>query len=127
MMEVSGMKAARHAIILELIEKHEIETQEELAENGKYKYATVDRTEAGLKERFTRIFSQTVLSVTSAGNIIVLKTINGSANAAAEAIDFLKWTEIAGTLAGDNTIFLAVKDSKLIPELMKKIHSMMKS
>jgi transcriptional regulator of arginine metabolism len=150
------MKAARHAMILELIEKYEIETQEELGsylkehnyavtqatvsrdikelrlikaltESGKYKYATVDKTEAGLKDRFTRIFSQSVVSVTSAGNIIVIKTINGTANAAGEAIDFLKWSEIAGTLAGDNTIFVAVKDAKVIPDLMKRFHSMMKN
>lgn len=149
------MKAARHAMILELIEQFDIETQDELAEhlkqhsfnvtqatvsrdikelrlikalsdNGSYKYATVDKTEAGLQERFIRIFSQSVVSITSAGNIIVIKTITGSASAAAETVDTMKWNEIAGTIAGDNTIFIAVKDAKYVPEIIKRFQAMLK-
>ena len=149
------MKAARHAMILELIEQYNIETQDELAEHlrrhnyvvtqatvsrdikelrlikalsddGTYKYATVDKAEAGLQERFIRIFSQSVVSITVAGHIIVIKTISGSANAAAEAEDSMKWNEIAGTIAGDNTIFIAVKDSKMVPEMIKRFQAMLK-
>ncbi|MDD3920193.1 MAG: arginine repressor [Eubacteriales bacterium] len=149
------MKAARHAMILELIEKNDIETQEELAaylrkhnydvtqatvsrdikelrlikaltDNGTYKYATVDKAEAGLQERFIRIFSQSVISITVAGHIIVIKTITGSASAAAEAVDSMKWNEIAGSIAGDNTIFIAVKDSKMVPELIKRFQALLR-
>lgn len=149
------MKAARHAMILELIDKYEIETQDELAaylrENnfsvtqatvsrdikelrlikslsadGVYKYATVDKTEAGLQDRFIRIFSHSVISITSAGHLVIIKTISGTANAAAEAIDSMKWTEIAGSIAGDNTIFVAIKDAKMVPEMIKRFQSMMK-
>lgn len=88
------MKAARHAMILDLIETFNIETQDDLAmrlkdrginvtqatvsrdikelrlikvlaEDGGYKYATVDKAEAGLKERFIRIFSNSVVSIAS--------------------------------------------------------------
>ncbi len=149
------MKAARHAMILELIEQYDIETQDELAEhlrrhnyvvtqatvsrdikelrlikalseNGSYKYATVDKAETGLQERFIRIFSQSVVNITSAGNLIVIKTITGSASAAAEAVDSMKWSEIAGTIAGDNTIFIAIKDSKVVPEMIKRFQTMLK-
>lgn len=147
------MKAARHAMILEIIEKNEIETQDELAkhlrmhnfnvtqatvsrdikelrlikalsEDGVYKYATVDKTETGLQERFSSIFSQSVVSVGCAGNLIVIKTISGTASAAGEAVDSLKWQEIAGTIAGDNTIFVAVKDAKNVHELVKRFQAM---
>ncbi|MDL2234800.1 arginine repressor [Christensenellaceae bacterium OttesenSCG-928-L17] len=149
------MKAARHAMILELIEQFNIETQDDLAEhlrkhnfvvtqatvsrdikelrlikalseNGTYKYATVDKAETGLQERFIRIFSQSVVSITSAGNLVVIKTITGSASAAAETVDSMKWSEIAGTIAGDNTIFIAVKDVKHVPEIIKRFQTMLK-
>jgi transcriptional regulator of arginine metabolism len=149
------MKAARHAMILELIEQFDIETQDELADylqkrhfsvtqatvsrdikelrlikalsaKGTYKYATVDKTESGLQERFIRIFSQSVISITSASNIIVIKTITGTANAAAEAVDSMKWNEIAGSIAGDNTIFIAVKDLKFVSEIIKRFQAMLK-
>lgn len=149
------MKAARHAMILELIDRYGIETQDELAaylkehnfpvtqatvsrdikelrlikvlsDDGVYKYASVDKAEAGLQDRFNRIFSQSVLNITNAGHMIVIKTISGSANAAAEAVDALKWPEIAGSIAGDNTIFIAIKDAKSVPELLKRLQAMVK-
>ena len=140
------MKAARHAMILDLIETFNIETQDDLAmrlkdrginvtqatvsrdikelrlikvlaEDGGYKYATVDKAEAGLKERFIRIFSNSVVSIASTSNLIIIKTISGTGNAAAE---------VAGTLAGDNTIFVAIKDIKSVPELVKRFNAMLK-
>lgn len=148
------MKASRHAMILELIDRHHIDTQEDLAmrlrehgvsvtqatvsrdikelrlikvltDDGVYKYATVDKAEAGLKDRFHRIFMNSVVSMVMSGNLIIIKTVSGTASAAAEAIDSMKWPEIAGTIAGDNTIFIAVKDVKTAPELIKRFHSML--
>ena len=58
------------------------------------------RRKRTLQERFIRMFSNCVLSVTSAGNMIVIKTIAGSAPAAAEAVDSLKWPDILGSIAG---------------------------
>lgn len=149
------MKAKRHAMITKLVASQNIETQEELASilreqgysvtqatvsrdikelrlikvltpEGHYKYATVEKAEADLQERFIRMFSNSVLSVCAAGNLIVIKTITGSASAAAEAIDTLKWPDILGSIAGDNTIFIAIRDGKSAPEIMKRFQKMMK-
>ncbi len=149
------MKSKRHAMILKLVASENIETQEELARmlsqqgfdvtqatvsrdikelrlikvqtgEGRYKYATVERAESDMQERFITLFSSCVISISSAGNIIVIKTMPGSASVAAEAIDSMKWNEIAGSIAGDNTIFVAVRDGKSIAEVIKKFQKMIK-
>ena len=149
------MKSVRHAMILDIIESADIETQEELADelskrgivvtqatvsrdikelrllkvladNGGYKNATVDKAEKGLSERFIRIFSESTLSMQSAENIIVIKTLSGSANAAAEAVDSLRWPEIVGSLAGDNTILVVIKDKEHVQNVMDKFNAMIK-
>lgn len=149
------MKSVRHAMILDIIESMDIETQEELADelrargivvtqatvsrdikelrllkvlsdNGGYKYATVDKAEKGLSERFIRIFSESTLSMQSAENLIVIKTLSGSANAAGEAVDSLRWSEIVGSLAGDNTLLVIVKDKEHVQSVMDKFNAMMK-
>jgi len=149
------MKSIRHAAILEIIEKQDVETQEELAdmlkdrgiavtqatvsrdikelhllkvlsENGGYKYATLDKAEKGMTERLIRIFSESVLSMNHASNLIVIKTLTGSANAAAEAIDSLRWSTVVGTLAGDNTIFVAVRSVEEVEGVMERFRLMLK-
>lgn len=148
------MKNARQTAILALIEKYDIETQEELAARlremgitvtqatvsrdikelrllkvlsakGRYKYA-VDKGEHGLSDRFARIFVESVLSIQYAGNIIVIKTLSGSANAACEAIDSMRWPEIMGTMAGENTIFVIVHDEKDAAHVVNQFHDMLK-
>ena len=149
------MKSARQNVILEIIASSDIESQNQLMQalaargvsstqatlsrdikelrlikvltpEGRYRYATVEKAEADLQERFIRMFSNCVLSVTSAGNMIVIKTIAGSANAAAEAVDTLKWPDILGSIAGDNTIFIAVRDAKSVGDIIKKFQKMLK-
>ena len=149
------MKSIRHAAILEIIEKQDVETQEELAEmlkdrgiavtqatvsrdikelhllkvlaeNGGYKYATLDKAEKGMTDRFVRIFSESVLSMGNAGNLVIIRTLTGSANAAAEAIDSLHWPSVVGTLAGDNTIFVAVRAIEEVESVMERFRSMLK-
>jgi len=149
------MKTKRHAMILNLIASENIETQEELAKllsakgfsvtqatvsrdikelrlikvltgEGKYKYATVEKAESDLQERFIRLFSNCVVSITSAGNLIVVKTVPGSAPVAAEAIDSMKWPEIAGSLAGDNTLFVAIREGKSVSDMIKRFQKLMK-
>ena len=149
------MKVKRHDMISKLVASENVETQEELAAmlrehgfavtqatvsrdikelrlikvltpEGRYKYATVEKAEADLQERFIRMFSNCVLSVTSSGNIIVIKTITGSASAAAEAVDSLKWPDILGTIAGDNTIFIAIREGKPVGDIIKKFQKMLR-
>ena len=149
------MKAMRHAMILQLIESMEIDTQEVLAEqllhrgvrvtqatisrdikelrlikvlsdNGTYKYAAADRAEKNISDRMMRLFSESVVTMIEAENLIVIKTLAASAALAAEAIDSMNWPEIAGTLAGENTIFVAVRSRDMVPTVMNRFRSMMK-
>ena len=149
------MKNARQTAILSIIEQNDIETQEELAGklrdmgivvtqatvsrdikelrllkvlsgSGGYKYATADKPEHGLSERFVRMFKDSVLSVSSAGNIVVLKTLSGSANVAGEAIDSMRLPEILGTMAGDNTVFAVVQNEAEAVETVKRFQEMLK-
>ena len=149
------MKTVRQVTILDIIEKNEIETQEELAdalrqrgiqvtqatvsrdikelrllkvlsEGGGYKYATADKAEHGLADRFIRIFSESVLSITPAKNLIVVKTISGSAHVAGEAIDSLKWPEVVGTICGDNTMLVIALNEENVEKLMHKFEQIKK-
>ena len=149
------MKSVRQVAILDIIEKQDVETQEELAEalrargikvtqatvsrdikelrllkvlssTGAYKYATADKAENGLNERFIRMLAESLLSVTASNNLIVVKTLSGSANVAAEALDSLHWPEILGSLAGDNTILLIIRSNEEVPGVIARIQEMMK-
>ena len=149
------MKSTRHSLILEIIEQKDIETQEELAEelkrrgvkvtqatvsrdikelrllkvlsdHGGYKYATVERAEKGMSERFIRILSESVISLDNVGNLIVIKTLSASANAAAEAIDSLKWSEVLGSIAGDNTILVIARSEEAVESLMARFNTLIK-
>ena len=133
------MKTNRQEEIIRIIDSKEIETQEELAEHlrrkgykvtqatvsrdikelrlikiagrqSAYCYAKPGRREAAINERMIRLMSDSTLSVDYAGQMIVVKTLSGSANAAAEAIDNMNWKEVLGTIAGDNTVFLVVRN-----------------
>ena len=148
------MKNARQAAILAIIEHDDIETQEELAlalrargfavtqatvsrdikelkllkvstSRGTYKYATSGRAETSMNDRFVRIFSHAVISIEFAQNIVVIKTLPGSANAAAEAIDSLNMENLVGAVAGDNTVLAVVNDTKNIPELLNKFKELL--
>ena len=71
------------------------------------------------------MFSSCVISISSSGNLIVIKTMPGSASVAAEAIDSMRWNEIAGSIAGDNTIFVAIKDGRSVADVARKFQKMM--
>lgn len=147
------MKYNRHAKILELIEKYSIETQEELAEKlkklgtdvtqatvsrdikelrllkvmtdeGKYKYASVAQVDNTVSRRLIKILSESYVSSDYADNIVVIKTLPGMAQAAASAIDSLKWTEIIGTIAGDDTIMIVCRAEKIAEKLTEKFNKM---
>ena len=149
------MKSVRHNLILEIIDSKDIETQEELAEElkrrnvkvtqatvsrdikelrllkvlgegGKYKYATVQRDEKGMNDRFIRILSESVMSIESAGNLIVIKTLSASANAAGEAVDSMKWPEVLGSVAGDNTLLIITRSEAAVESLMQRFDNLIK-
>jgi len=97
-----------------------------LSDHGTYKYATAERSEKSISDRMIRIFSESVVSMIEAENLIVIKTLPASANVAAEAIDGLNWSEIAGTLAGENSIFVALKSRDMVPTVLARFRTMMK-
>jgi transcriptional regulator of arginine metabolism len=67
-----------------------------------------------------------MMSIDSATNMIVIKTITGSAQAAAEAIDSLKWQEILGTIAGDNTILVIARSEEIVDSVVGRIQALIK-
>ena len=144
------MKSKRQNDILQVISLRDIETQEELAaalrslghnvtqatvsrdirelrlikvgaKGGGYKYARPENHETAVGERLSRILTDALVNVDASGNIIVIKTLSGSANVAAEALDNLGWPEILGTIAGDNTIFAIVRNDCETTEIADRI------
>ena len=97
-----------------------------LLPQGGYKYAVADKADHGLADRFVRIFRDSVLSIQYASNIVVIKTLSGSANAAAEAVDSMRWPELLGTMAGDNTILAVAHDEEAAKAVVDKFHEMLK-
>ncbi|SNR86956.1 transcriptional regulator, ArgR family [Anaerovirgula multivorans] len=149
------MKYTRHAKILEIIENKEIETQEELSEElkkiglnvtqatvsrdikelrlikvlsktGKYKYATLKSQDTILSDRLVRLFKDSIVSYDHAGNMLVLKTIPAAAQAAASAIDAANLDGIVGTVAGDDTIFVLIRDANKMDEMIDKFRKLTK-
>lgn len=149
------MKAKRQALIREIVESQSIQTQEELAEalrrhgmvvtqatvsrdikelhllkvlaeDGGYRYATMDKSEQGMNDRLIRMLADSVVDMQSANNLIVIHTLAGSAHVAGEAVDSLKWTEILGTIAGDNTILVIVRSNEEVETVMRRFRSIIK-
>lgn len=147
------MKSERQNEILRIIEEEEIETQEELAnrlrekgykvtqatvsrdikelrlikisgQRSDYCYAKPGRHELKANDRMIRLLSDSTLSIDYAGQMVVIKTLSGSANVAAEAIDTMNWKEVLGTIAGDNTIFLAVRSENDTAEIAERIRKL---
>jgi transcriptional regulator of arginine metabolism len=79
-----------------------------------------------LSDRLVGIFKNSIVSIDYAGNILVMKTLTGSAQAAAAAIDAVGLDEIVGTIAGDDTIFLLIRDADKIEEIIKHFRELMK-
>lgn len=149
------MKTLRQNTILEVISKNEVETQEDLvrlliqngfnvtqatisrdikelklikvlSDRGIYKYAQGEVQRSDNIDIYIRMFKDTVKSVDSAGTLIIVKTLSGSANAACETIDHLGLSDIVGTIAGDNTIFVAVREERAVKDVLKRFKQMMK-
>ena len=147
------MKTDRQNEIVRIIDSEEIETQEELAsrlrikgfnvtqatvsrdikelqlikttgQQKTYCYAKPGRHESGVNERMIRLLSDSALTIDYAGQMIVVKTLSGSANAAAEAIDNMNWKEVLGTIAGDNTVFLVVRNEDDAADISARIQKL---
>lgn len=143
------MKNDRHAKIIELITQYDIETQEELTERlyhagirvtqatvsrdirelkltkvsvdkGRQKYVVL-KPEEGMGEKYIRVLRDGYASMDMAQNILVIKTVSGMAMAVAAAIDAMKWKEVVGSIAGDDTIMCAIRSVEDTVAVMAKI------
>lgn len=144
------MKINRHAKIVELINKYRIETQEELAEylnkegfkvtqatvsrdirdlkltkvptdDGKQRYAVHQKDESEMSEKYIRVLKDGFVSMDMAQNILVIKTVSGMASAVCAALDAMRWNEIVGSIAGDDTIMCAIRSVEDTVSVMDKI------
>ena len=146
------MKLERHSKIVELIGRYEIETQEELSEylhregynvtqatvsrdirelklskiqtdSGRQKYA-VFHPQTAFNDKYIRILQDSFLSMDMAQNILVLKTVSGMAMALAAALDALRFPEVVGCIAGDDTVMCAVRtvdDTTILLDKLQKL------
>lgn len=141
------MRYARQSKILEIIKASEIDTQERLADklsqsgfnatqatvsrdikelglvkvtgkSGRSCYAEAPKVSSQEIDRYKKILHETIQSIKAAENIIVIKTLSGCANAAAEVIDKMDRDEIIGSIAGDNTIFLVVDKKEDVDDVL---------
>ena len=130
------MKTGRHARILDIIAEHPIETQDELLtrlreEGFKATQATISRDIKDLrlvktlgsdgKYRYVSIFSTSVNSIDIAQNLVVIKTLSGMAQAVCAALDSADYPSVVGTIAGDDTIFIACRTADLAVSLTEEL------
>ena len=144
------MKQKRPAMILAIIEQYDIETQDELQEKlaeagfkttqatisrdireinltkvavagGRQKYTLGKQTNHESIESYRKVLSAGILSMVPAENLIVIKTVSGMAMAVAAALDNVEINGLLGSIAGDDTIFLAVRSRDMTDTVMKAI------
>lgn len=148
------MKKSRHQKIKELVEEFEIETQEELADklkeagysvtqatvsrdirelklskvpmgDGRQKYTILAHSDHYLSDKYIRVLKDGFVSMDMAQNILVVKTVSGMAMAVAAALDAMKLKEIVGSIAGDDTIMMAVRTVEDTQIVMDKIRNVL--
>lgn len=144
------MKTKRQTKILELIQKHDIETQEELSayltrdgfqvtqatvsrdirelkltkiamDNGRQRYAVLSDADTGMAEKLVRVLREGFVSMDYAGNILVIKTVSGMASAVGAAVDAIKLSEIIGSIAGDDTLMCVIRTEEDAVNIMNKL------
>ena len=148
------MKRQRHEVVVDLINKYDIETQEELAAylkeegfevtqatvsrdirelklskiatgNGKQKYIILKNDDSHLGDKYIRVLRDGFVSMNMAQNILVIKTVQGMAMAVAAALDAMKFPEIVGCIAGDDTIMAAIKSTDETKVVIDKINEIL--
>lgn len=147
------MKQKRHSKIIEIITTYDIDTQDELIarlreagyevtqatvsrdirdlklvkiatpDHG-YKYALSAHDDIHISGKYRNIMRETIISVDYATNFVVLRTYSGMAQAAAAAVDGMGWSEIVGTIAGDDTIFVMMRDPSAAIEFAERLRQL---
>lgn len=148
------MKTRRHAKILEIINNNSVETQEELqallrqagyavtqatvsrdikelrlvktpGQGGGYRYATAKGGSEHISAKFHSIFGGSVVRVQHAQNIVVVHCLPGMAQAACAAMDSMHWSQVIGTLAGDDTFICIVTGEREAEELVIELKKLL--
>ena len=96
-----------------------------MRDNEQYCYAEPERTSLS-SDRLLKIFKESIISFASSENLIVVKTSSGTASAVAEAIDSLNWSDILGTIAGDNTILVIAESKKVVKDILKRFDEILR-
>jgi len=144
------IKSDRHEKILELINSENISTQSKLTKrlnecgfnvtqatasrdlqemriikvllpDGTYKYAPSKENDISIGDKLEKILNNCLVKVDYAMNIVVLKTMTGAAQAVGYALDSFVWDEIMGTICGDDTIMIVVRNEKSAKQLCNKL------
>ena len=144
------MKNSRQDKILEIVKTNSVETQEELLSllraagfdatqatvsrdlqemrviktllpDGTYKYSLAGDGDIKINDKLQTVFEQCLVSVDYAMNIVVLKTMSGAAQAVGYALDSFTWDEIVGSIAGDDTIMIVVRNEKGAKQLVARL------
>ena len=123
LLKKAGYQATQATISRDIKDLHLVKT---LSSSGRYKYTVASNQEQPVSDRFVTIFKETIKSIDFSGNIVVVKTLSGCANAAAEAIDTMKFPHVIGSIAGDNTIMLVVDAPENVPDLVTHFINMVK-
>ncbi len=147
------MKTRRHAKILELIREHDIETQDELLRHlreagfdvtqatvsrdikelrliktlsgsGRYKYSTGSEGNADMSSKFHSLFTDSAISVDYAMNMLVIKCMNGMAQAVCASMDAMYWKDFVGTLAGEDTILVVCRTEIAARQTMEELQKL---
>ena len=149
------MKRKRHEKIIELSERYDIETQEELADHlveegfqvtqatvsrdirelklskvpgreGRQKYVLLNNQQHQMAEKYVGILREAFISMDRAQNILVVKTVSGMAMAAGAALDSIGWKEIVGCIAGDDTVMCAIRTAEDTETVMAELRKIVK-
>ncbi|MGN0438819.1 MAG: arginine repressor [Lachnospiraceae bacterium] len=144
------MKEKRQNKIREIIEKYDIETQDELLAkleasgfsttqatisrdiremkltkiaggNGKQKYAVFQNADTDVLAKYHQVLNAGILNIDYAENLIVIRTVSGMAMAVAAALDNMNLAGVMGCIAGDDTIFCAVRGSQYCKSVITQI------
>ncbi len=144
------MKTKRQEMIKEIISTYDVETQDELTTrlaaagfsatqatvsrdiremkltkvataDGRQKYSVMNSKSADDMSKYQKVLTTGIVSMDTAENLIVIKTVSGMAMAVATAVDQLEISGLMGCIAGDDTIFCAIKDRHMASDVVAAI------
>lgn len=119
-----GIKSTQATISRDIKELHLIK---EPAGQGRYRYAvSAHRVKLNFADRLRTIFRESILSADYAQNIVVIKTMPGLAQGAASALDSMQISDMVGSLAGDDTVMIVMRDLESAADFCTEVREMLR-